>query len=197
MHVCNTRHAMHLQTHSPPLQLTCIHLVAAAIMMVVIALQMQSIMQKRLHNTPVTFTAPVNSLTLSCMLTLCDVDLLAYYCGYLLARLHSYLHTHSIRCRDPGNMSLAENTYQVVLRLDPDNASSRKGLKRIKLMNNSKNAGNEAFKAGKWREAEQHYTQALELDSHLKSSFVAQCACNRLAPNLLPLHALLACTLNA
>ena len=77
-------------------------------------------------------------------------------------------------------MSLAENTYQVVLRLDPDNISSRKGLKRIKLMNNSKNAGNEAFKAGKWREAEQHYTQALEVDSHLKSSFVAQCACNRL-----------------
>ncbi|KAL0034072.1 hypothetical protein WJX79_007204 [Trebouxia sp. C0005] len=83
-----------------------------------------------------------------------------------------------------GNMSLAENTYQVVLRLDPDNASSRKGLKRIKLMNNSKNAGNEAFKAGKWREAEQHYTQALELDSHLKSSFVAQCACNRAAAHL-------------
>ena len=78
-------------------------------------------------------------------------------------------------------MSLAENTYQVVLRLDPDNISSRKGLKRIKLMNSSKNAGNEAFKAGKWREAEQHYTQALELDSHLKSSFVAQCACNRFA----------------
>jgi len=94
-------------------------------------------------------------------------------------------------------MSLAENTYQVVLRLDPDNASSRKGLKRIKLMNSSKNAGNEAFKAGKWREAEQHYTQALELDSHLKSSFVAQCACNRLAPHLLPLHALLAYTVNA
>lgn len=74
---------------------------------------------------------------------------------------------------------MAENTYQVVLRLDPDNSSSRKGLKRIKLMNSSKNAGNEAFKAGKWREAEQHYTQALEVDSHLKSSFVAQCACNR------------------
>jgi tetratricopeptide (TPR) repeat protein len=94
-------------------------------------------------------------------------------------------------------MSLAENTYQVVLRLDPDNASSRKGLKRIKLMNSSKNAGNEAFKAGKWREAEQHYTQALELDSHLKSSFVAQCACNRLAPHLLPSHALLVFTLHA
>ena len=80
-----------------------------------------------------------------------------------------------------GNMSMAENTYQVVLRLDPDNSSSRKGLKRIKLMNSSKNAGNEAFKAGKWREAEQHYTQALEVDAHLKSSFVAQCACNRSA----------------
>lgn len=78
-------------------------------------------------------------------------------------------------------MSMAENTYQVVLRLDPDNSSSRKGLKRIKLMNSSKNAGNEAFKAGKWREAEQHYTQALEVDAHLKSSFVAQCACNRSA----------------
>ena len=80
-----------------------------------------------------------------------------------------------------GNMSMAENTYQVVLRLDPDNSSSRKGLKRIKLMNSSKNAGNEAFKAGKWREAEQHYTHALEVDAHLKSSFVAQCACNRSA----------------
>lgn len=83
--------------------------------------------------------------------------------------------------RCAGNMSMAENTYQVVLRLDPDNSSSRKGLKRIKLMNSSKNAGNEAFKAGKWREAEQHYTQALEVDSLLKSSFVAQCACNRCA----------------
>lgn len=93
-------------------------------------------------------------------------------------------------------MSLAENTYQVVLRLDPDNASSRKGLKRIKLMNSSKNAGNEAFKAGKWREAEQHYTQALELDSHLKSSFVAQCACNRLPPHLLLPHALRVFTLH-
>lgn len=78
-------------------------------------------------------------------------------------------------------MDLAQNTYQVVLRLDPDNTSSRKGLKRIKLMNSSKNAGNEAFKAGKWREAEQHYTQAMEVDSHLKSSFMAQCACNRYA----------------
>lgn len=85
-------------------------------------------------------------------------------------------------------MSMAENTYQVVLRLDPDNSSSRKGLKRIKLMNNSKNAGNEAFKAGKWREAEQHYTQALEVDAHLKSSFVAQCACNRCALPILLLH---------
>lgn len=78
-------------------------------------------------------------------------------------------------------MDLAQNTYQVVLRLDPDNDSSRKGLKRIKLMNSSKNAGNEAFKAGKWHEAEQHYTQALEVDSELKSSFMAQCACNRSA----------------
>lgn len=83
---------------------------------------------------------------------------------------------------------MAENTYQVVLRLDPDNSSSRKGLKRIKLMNNSKNAGNEAFKAGKWREAEQHYTQALEVDAHLKSSFVAQCACNRFALPFLLSH---------
>ena len=83
-------------------------------------------------------------------------------------------------------MSQAEKAYQVVLRLDPDNASSRKGLKRIKLMNSSKNAGNEAFKAGKWREAEQHYTQAMEVDSHLKSSFMAQCACNRFASHLMP-----------
>ena len=36
-----------------------------------------------------------------------------------------------------------------------------------------------ALQAGKLEEAAQHYTAALEADADLRTSFVAQCACNR------------------
>ena len=38
-----------------------------------------------------------------------------------------------------------------------------------------------ALQAGKLEEAAQHYTAALEADANLRTSFVAQCACNRWA----------------
>lgn len=65
------------------------------------------------------------------------------------------------------------------LRMDPDSAASRKGIKRLRSMNNAKEAGNDAFKQGKWSEAHGFYTSAMTSDPTLKSSFIVQCLSNR------------------
>ena len=65
------------------------------------------------------------------------------------------------------------------LRMDPDSAACQKGIKRLRSLNSAKEAGNEAFKQGRWQEAHGHYTAALDIDPDLRSSFAAQCFCNR------------------
>ena len=65
--------------------------------------------------------------------------------------------------------------------MDPDSTASRRGIKRLRSMNSAKEAGNEAFKQGKWSEAYSHYTLAMETDPNLQSSFIVQCLCNRSA----------------
>ncbi|KAK9814535.1 hypothetical protein WJX72_007492 [[Myrmecia] bisecta] len=80
-----------------------------------------------------------------------------------------------------GNMTMAQKMYEAALSKDPDMAACKKGLKRLRSQNSSKEAGNTAFKLGRWQEAYDHYTTALEADPHLRTTFVAQCACNRAA----------------
>ena len=63
--------------------------------------------------------------------------------------------------------------------MDPDSTASRKGIKRLRSMNSAKEAGNEAFKQGKWSEAHTFYTSAMQTDPALQSSFMVQCLCNR------------------
>ena len=65
------------------------------------------------------------------------------------------------------------------LRMDPDCTSSRRGIKRLRSMNSAKEQGNQAFKLQKWEEAHQQYSQAIDADPQLQSSFMVQCLCNR------------------
>ena len=65
--------------------------------------------------------------------------------------------------------------------MDPDSAACQKGIKRLRSLNSAKEAGNEAFKQGRWQEAHGHYSAALDIDPDLRSTFAAQCFCNRRA----------------
>ena len=76
-------------------------------------------------------------------------------------------------------MGMAQHTYKEALRQNPGNVACVHGLKRIRLMSSHKDAGNEAFKAGRYQDAVRHYTAAMEADTQLASPFMAQCACNR------------------
>jgi len=69
--------------------------------------------------------------------------------------------------------------------MDPDCSSSRRGIKRLRSMNSAKEQGNQAFKLQRWGEAHQHYSQAIEMDPQLQSSFMVQCLCNRCSAFLL------------
>jgi hypothetical protein len=71
--------------------------------------------------------------------------------------------------------------------MDPDCSSSRRGIKRLRSMNSAKESGNQAFKQQKWEEAYDQYSQAIDLDPQLQSSFMVQCLCNRFPPPL-PTH---------
>ena len=76
-------------------------------------------------------------------------------------------------------MILTDELLTQALRKDPDSAALRKGIKRLRSLNSAKEAGNEAFKQGRWKDAHGHYSAALEIDPQLRSSFMAQCSCNR------------------
>lgn len=67
------------------------------------------------------------------------------------------------------------------LRMDPDSAACRTGIKRLRSLTSAKEAGNEAFKQGRWADAHERYSAAVAIDPQLRSSFVAQCFCNRSA----------------
>jgi DnaJ family protein C protein 7 len=79
-----------------------------------------------------------------------------------------------------GNSASAIKHLQEALRVDPDDAVSAKLLRLIKKTEALKAQGNDAFKASKWQDAIQAYTDALELDQRNKS-LNAKLYCNRAA----------------
>mmetsp|Transcript_41887 Transcript_41887/g.99368 ORF Transcript_41887/g.99368 Transcript_41887/m.99368 type:complete len:784 (-) Transcript_41887:1144-3495(-) len=84
-----------------------------------------------------------------------------------------------------GNMDMALRIYEEALRRDPDcSPAIKKGLKRLRVQQSSKEAGNEAFRRGQWKEAHAQYTRALDADPELKTVFAVQVLCNRSAAAL-------------
>ncbi|ORZ36261.1 hypothetical protein BCR44DRAFT_1433104 [Catenaria anguillulae PL171] len=63
-----------------------------------------------------------------------------------------------------GDSGKALAHLQQALVFDPDNANARKMFKLVKQVDSVKERGNAAFKAGKWQDAHDLYTEALALD---------------------------------
>ncbi|GAB4814815.1 hypothetical protein N2152v2_001861 [Parachlorella kessleri] len=80
-----------------------------------------------------------------------------------------------------GNMPMAQQCYQHALRRDPDCAPAMRALKKLRAVTGGKERGNAAFSAGRYQEAFDEYTAAMEADPELRTAFVAQLACNRAA----------------
>lgn len=53
--------------------------------------------------------------------------------------------------------------------------------RRVRSQISAKEAGNTAFQAGRWQDAFQSYSTALDADTELRTPFIAQCASNRYA----------------
>ncbi|PIK43162.1 putative dnaJ-like subfamily C member 7 [Apostichopus japonicus] len=64
------------------------------------------------------------------------------------------------------NIEKAQQHFQQVLRLNPDNSKARVAFKKCKVMKQKKDQGNDAFKKGRYQEACDLYTEALEIDEH-------------------------------
>jgi DnaJ family protein C protein 7 len=79
-----------------------------------------------------------------------------------------------------GNFASAARHFQEALRQDPDYKPAQTDLRRLRRMERSKEKGNEAFKGGKWQEAIDAYTAAMELDPKNKD-FNGKLYCNRAA----------------
>lgn len=77
-----------------------------------------------------------------------------------------------------GEFGSAIKHLQQALRSDPDNNKVMKEFKRIKALENQKEAANTAFKAQKWDDAIVGYTTCLALDPKNKP-FNAKLHCNR------------------
>lgn len=52
-----------------------------------------------------------------------------------------------------GSMAQAQKIYEEALRRDPDATSVARGLKRIRQQNALKDAGNDAFRSGRFEQA--------------------------------------------
>ncbi|XP_067007935.1 dnaJ homolog subfamily C member 7 isoform X2 [Anabrus simplex] len=64
------------------------------------------------------------------------------------------------------NVDRAFTHFQHVLRLSPDHHKAMEIYKRAKNLKQKKEEGNEAFKAGRFQEAYNLYTQSLKIDPH-------------------------------
>lgn len=62
------------------------------------------------------------------------------------------------------NIDSAVNHFQQVLRLAPDNKKAIDAFKRAKALKKKKDEGNAAFKASKFQDALELYSQALQID---------------------------------
>ncbi|KAK4698598.1 hypothetical protein P7C70_g7674, partial [Phenoliferia sp. Uapishka_3] len=77
-----------------------------------------------------------------------------------------------------GNHPQAILHAQQALRTDPDYVLARNLLRKVKLLDSTKDAGNEAFKASKFSEAIEKYTECIEIDDE-NESFKATVLSNR------------------
>ena len=77
-----------------------------------------------------------------------------------------------------GNADSAKVHFQQALRLDPDYTRAREQLKKLKLIDQKKAAGNDAFKRGSLDEAHTLYSEALLVDPDNRD-VVAKLYCNR------------------
>ncbi|KAJ4438713.1 hypothetical protein ANN_14660 [Periplaneta americana] len=68
------------------------------------------------------------------------------------------------------NVERAFSHFQHVLRLAPDHQKAMDIYKRAKALKQKKEEGNEVFKAGRFNEAYNLYTDALKIDPHNKST---------------------------
>lgn len=68
-----------------------------------------------------------------------------------------------------GNLESAGKHLQQCLRADPDNGAYVGLLKRVRLLESRKKAGDEAFKRGAYQEAVDAWTECLGVDPALKS----------------------------
>ncbi|PVD39415.1 hypothetical protein C0Q70_02045 [Pomacea canaliculata] len=68
------------------------------------------------------------------------------------------------------NTEKAFQHFQQVLRLAPDHSKARDALRRAKQLTTQKEAGNGAFRGGKFQDAYDLYTQALQIDPHNRST---------------------------
>lgn len=66
------------------------------------------------------------------------------------------------------NAEKAFHHFQRVLQLSPDHVKAKTFYKQAKHLQKSKTEGNEAFKAGKWQEAYDLYSEALTIDPNNK-----------------------------
>lgn len=67
------------------------------------------------------------------------------------------------------NTEKAFQHFQRVLQYAPDHNKAKEFYKKAKLLQAKKEAGNQAFKSGKWQEAYSLYTEALAIDILNKS----------------------------
>lgn len=66
------------------------------------------------------------------------------------------------------NAEKAFQHFQRVLQYSPDHTKAKSFFKKAKSLQKSKTAGNDAFKAGKYQEAHDLYTEALTIDPENK-----------------------------
>ena len=76
------------------------------------------------------------------------------------------------------NAEKAFQHFQRVLQYSPDHVKAQGFYKKAKSLQNKKEAGNQAFKGGKWQEAYDLYTEALAIDPNNKA-INAILYCNR------------------
>jgi len=79
------------------------------------------------------------------------------------------LHLRALLCYYQEQWKKAEEVWKAVLKLDPDHADARVGLRKGQRLVEEKERGNAAFRVGKYDQALAHYTQALTIDSTHKA----------------------------
>jgi len=76
------------------------------------------------------------------------------------------------------NLEKALSHFQQVLKLAPDFGKAKETFKRARQLKSKRDEATEAFKAGRFQEAFDHYTSALSVDSTNKT-ILAKLYCNR------------------